>query len=78
MQTYRYYGHSMSDPGVSYRTREEIQAVRKTKDPLNKLKKLILDNKLATDDEIEVSIFELFIYSKKLDSMTVELRHFEF
>ncbi|KAI8440972.1 hypothetical protein MSG28_009260 [Choristoneura fumiferana] len=53
MQTYRYYGHSMSDPGVSYRTREEVQAVRKTKDPLNKLKKIIVENKLATDEEIE-------------------------
>lgn len=52
-KTYRYVGHSMSDPGTSYRDRSEIQAVRDTRDPIAQLKARILDNKLATEDELD-------------------------
>ncbi len=46
--TYRYRGHSMSDPG-KYRTREEIQDVREHRDPIERLRKLMLDEGLAEE-----------------------------
>ncbi|EFO24482.2 pyruvate dehydrogenase E1 component [Loa loa] len=52
--TYRFYGHSMSDPGTSYRSREEVQNVRKTCDPISLLKNKILASNLATKDEVKL------------------------
>ncbi|KAL2000232.1 hypothetical protein VTN02DRAFT_3375 [Thermoascus thermophilus] len=48
--TYRYAGHSMSDPGVIYRSREELRQKRKD-DPITKLKEKLLDWKVYTEDE---------------------------
>ncbi len=59
MVTYRYGGHSMSDPGTSYRTREEIQHMRSTNDPITGLRQRILDSSIMSEAEMKV-------YKKKI------------
>ena len=51
--TYRYGGHSMSDPGTTYRTREEIQRMRSTNDPIAGLKKKLLEWEVTTEEELK-------------------------
>ena len=53
MATYRYFGHSMSDPGTSYRSREEVQQVRETRDPIIGFKEKILAAKLVSDEDLK-------------------------
>ena len=50
-RTYRYRGHSMSDP-AKYRTKEEVESY-KMQDPIEQVKATILKNKYATEQELE-------------------------
>ena len=49
LNTYRYRGHSMSDP-AKYRTREEVQDIREHKDPIEAIKKLLIDQGKSEDE----------------------------
>jgi len=60
MQTYRYRGHSMSDP-AKYRTREEVEKVRHDQDPIEQVRKRLLEAKV---DEAEL---------KKIDAEVREI-----
>jgi pyruvate dehydrogenase E1 component alpha subunit len=52
MLTYRYRGHSMSDP-AKYRTKEEVQKMRTEHDPIEQVRKRMLDNKQVDEDELK-------------------------
>ena len=52
MQTYRYRGHSMSDP-AKYRTKEEVQKMRTEKDPIEALKAVLIDQGHADEDALK-------------------------
>jgi len=69
LATYRYHGHSVSDPGTTYRTREEIQEVRQNRDPIGLFKEKLLTTKLALPEEIKKIDQEV----KKLIDDTVKL-----
>ncbi|HBQ35877.1 MAG TPA: pyruvate dehydrogenase (acetyl-transferring) E1 component subunit alpha, partial [Rhodobacteraceae bacterium] len=52
MVTYRYRGHSMSDP-AKYRSREEVQKVREERDAIEHVRSLLLQGNHATEDDLK-------------------------
>ena len=53
IKTYRYRGHSMSDP-AKYRTREEVQKVREEKDAIEHIRDLLLTGKHCGEDDLKM------------------------
>ncbi len=52
MQTYRYRGHSMSDP-AKYRSKDEVQKMREERDPIEQVRKRLLEQWGMKEDELK-------------------------
>lgn len=52
MMTYRYRGHSMSDP-AKYRTKDEVQKMRSESDPIEQVKARVLESNIASEDDLK-------------------------
>ena len=77
MKTYRYRGHSMSDP-AKYRTRDEVEKIRKNSDPIENIKELLAKNGLNEDEiknidsEIKVVIADAAKFAQESPEPSVE------
>ncbi len=67
LKTYRYRGHSMSDP-AKYRTREEVQSYRENQDPIQRAEKELVELGVAED--------ELKTIDKEIKDIVVEAAKF--
>jgi len=79
MDTYRYHGHSMSDPGVTYRSKDEINDIKKSRDPIDRVKERLLEQLWSTAEELKViekeiktEVDEAAAFSKVADPPPVE------
>jgi pyruvate dehydrogenase E1 component alpha subunit len=52
MQTYRYRGHSMSDP-AKYRSKDEVQKMREEHDPIEQVRRRLIDEWKVAEDELK-------------------------
>jgi pyruvate dehydrogenase E1 component alpha subunit len=52
MQTYRYRGHSMSDP-AKYRTKDEVARMREEHDPIEQVRRRLLESWNLSEDELK-------------------------
>ncbi|MDR2458979.1 MAG: pyruvate dehydrogenase (acetyl-transferring) E1 component subunit alpha [Holosporales bacterium] len=71
MDTYRYKGHSMSDP-APYRTRDEVETVKKTRDPIARVKHLLIEELGADEHEINSVIAEVTTIVDKAAKFAVD------
>lgn len=74
MKTYRYRGHSMSDP-AKYRTKQEVEEMRTRNDPIERVKKLLIDAGHADEDalkHIEREVREVVVASAEFAQSSPE------
>jgi pyruvate dehydrogenase E1 component alpha subunit len=53
IDTYRYRGHSVADPDNTYRTKEQIEEYRRTKDPIQVFQNILMKDGILTDALVE-------------------------
>ncbi len=52
LKTYRYRGHSMSDP-AKYRSKDEVNKMKAEHDPIDQVKNLLINEKLVSEDQLK-------------------------
>ena len=71
MKTYRYRGHSMSDP-AKYRKREEVDDIRSHNDLIDGLKGQMIEQGIATEDDLKAIDKEIRAIVKDAADFSIE------